>query len=163
MTPSSDPRQPNSVLRMSEGETTMERQNRYSMVINTRMKHHMCQKQRSLREAPQCRGVISAIRLATGENALEKSVNIDHSQLSCPKKTIILNNLYFLNWKCELGSTGYYLPIITQCSSSKSKVHLPLFVHRSWLANFRARMEWKHCSRKISLHCRPASMEEMQQ
>ena len=31
-------------------------------------------------------GVRSATCLATGENDLEKSVNIDHSQLSCPKK-----------------------------------------------------------------------------
>ena len=46
------------------------------MARNARMKHHMCQEQRSQREAPQLGEVRFSTCLAIGENAQEKSVNI---------------------------------------------------------------------------------------
>ena len=96
-------------------ETTMERQSTYGHKCTNEVPH-VSETKKPKRSTPVWRIQI-CYPFSYGGNALEKSVNINYSQLSCPKKTIIRNNLHFLNWKCELGPTGYYLPIITQCYS----------------------------------------------
>ena len=124
MKPFSGPRQANSVLRMSKGKQLWSV--RIHTARNAQMKHHMCQEQRSQRGALRWRWMSDPSScLATGKNAWEKSMNIITFATTVvvilvivmSQKTIILNNFYFLNWKCELGLIGYYFPIITQCYS----------------------------------------------